>query len=118
DRVISAKSDTLAPRRPGVVGLYLRMPISNEPRLNQRGQEAGPPKISIGLLSGCRVTIARLVSLRLPNPVRVRLRLPLRLIVFTFVTLTSKIFSTAILISVLFERGSTRKVYWFCSSSP
>src|ERR1700730_15532855 len=28
-RVISAKSDTLAPRRPGVVGLYLRMPISS-----------------------------------------------------------------------------------------
>src|SRR5438874_6260050 len=32
DRVISAKSDTLAPRRPGVVGLYLRMPISCSPR--------------------------------------------------------------------------------------
>src|SRR5215217_3238783 len=28
DRVISAKSETLDPRRPGVVGLYLRMPIS------------------------------------------------------------------------------------------
>src|SRR5690606_3975606 len=28
DRVISAKSATLAPRRPGVVGLYLRMLIS------------------------------------------------------------------------------------------
>ena len=28
DRVISAKSETLAPRRPGVVGLYLRIPMS------------------------------------------------------------------------------------------
>src|SRR5919106_4442738 len=27
ERVISAKSETLEPRRPGVVGLYLRMPI-------------------------------------------------------------------------------------------
>src|ERR1043165_609017 len=27
DRVISAKSETLEPRRPGVVGLYLRMPM-------------------------------------------------------------------------------------------
>jgi len=25
--VISAKSETLAPRRPGVVGLYLRIPM-------------------------------------------------------------------------------------------
>src|SRR6188472_4418692 len=28
DRVTSTKSATLAPRRPGVVGLYLRIPIS------------------------------------------------------------------------------------------
>src|ERR1700709_2195874 len=28
ERVISAKSATLEPRRPGVVGLYLRMPMS------------------------------------------------------------------------------------------
>src|SRR6185312_11097036 len=28
ERVISAKSETLAPRRPGVVGLYLRIPMS------------------------------------------------------------------------------------------
>ena len=27
ERVISAKSETLAPRRPGVVGLYLRIPM-------------------------------------------------------------------------------------------
>src|SRR3954451_17422215 len=30
DRVISAKAETLEPRRPGVVGLYLRMPISTQ----------------------------------------------------------------------------------------
>src|SRR5699024_11458998 len=84
----------------------------------QRGQLAVPPKISIGLLSGDNTMIARLVSLRLPHPVRVRLRLPLRLIVFTLETRTSKIFSTAILISVLFDRGSTRNVYWFSSSRP
>ena len=29
ERVISAKSETLAPRRPGVVGLYLRIPMSS-----------------------------------------------------------------------------------------
>src|SRR5690348_1236180 len=28
ERVISAKSETLEPRRPGVVGLYLRIPMS------------------------------------------------------------------------------------------
>src|SRR3954466_15146539 len=30
-RVISTKSATLAPRRPGVVGLYLRIPMSDRP---------------------------------------------------------------------------------------
>jgi hypothetical protein len=30
DRVISAKSATLEPRRPGVVGLYLRIGMSEE----------------------------------------------------------------------------------------
>src|SRR3954463_15458955 len=30
-RVISTKSDTLEPRRPGVVGLYLRIPMSDTP---------------------------------------------------------------------------------------
>src|ERR1700755_2600144 len=86
ERVISAKSDTLAARRPGVVGLYLRIAMSNQPFFLRAG---GP--------------VARLVSLRLPNPVRVRLRLPCRLAVFTDATLTEKIFSTAILICVLFE---------------
>src|SRR5262249_6042018 len=57
---------------------------------------AGAPNRSIGLLPGARVTIARLVPLRVPNPVRVRLRLPCRLAVFTDATLTLKICSTAI----------------------
>src|SRR3954465_12628371 len=30
-RVISTKSETLEPRRPGVVGLYLRIPMSDRP---------------------------------------------------------------------------------------
>ncbi|SHU76344.1 Uncharacterised protein [Mycobacteroides abscessus subsp. abscessus] len=37
---------------------------------------AGAPNRSIGLLPGARVTMARLVLLRCPKPVRVRLRLP------------------------------------------
>src|ERR1700728_1498720 len=36
DRVISAKSETLAPRRPGVVGLYLRIAMSNQIFLSRR----------------------------------------------------------------------------------
>ena len=64
------------------------------------------------------VTIARLVSLRWPKPVRVRLRLPWRLIVLTPSTLTPKTCSTAILISVLLASGWTRNVYLFSSSSP
>jgi hypothetical protein len=57
------------------------------------------------------VTMARLVSLRLPVPNRVRRVLPVRLSVFTEATLTLKIFSMASLISVLLLRGSTSKVY-------
>src|SRR5690625_7269175 len=64
-----------------------------------RPQATDPPKMSMD--PSVRVTMARLVSLRLPVPKRVRLVLPGRLIVFTEETLTSKIFSTAILISVL-----------------
>src|SRR5690606_15256213 len=77
-------------------------------------QPTGPPKMSI--VPSRRVTIARLVSLRLPRPKRVRRVLPLRLIVFTEATLTPKTFSIAILISVLFELGSTMKVYLPSSS--
>src|ERR1700730_6202510 len=42
DRVISAKSETLAPRRPGVVGLYLRIPMSVKslyPRLRRCSEQ-------------------------------------------------------------------------------
>src|ERR1700759_2194102 len=42
ERVISAKSETLAPRRPGVVGLYLRIPMSVKslyPRLRRCAEQ-------------------------------------------------------------------------------
>src|SRR5665647_3333006 len=58
-----------------------------------------------------RVTIARLVFLRLPKPNLVRRVLPWRLRVLTESTFTPKTRSTAILISVLLARGSTMKVY-------
>src|SRR4029450_8689733 len=109
DRVISAKSDTLEPRRPGVVGLYLRIDIVYTPQLT------GPPKASIRSPSAS-FTIARFVFLRLPQPKRVRLRLPSRLAVFTVITRTLKICSIAILISVLFASGWTRNVYQLRSS--
>ena len=56
--------------------------------------------------------MARLLSGRLPqSPVRrLRLRLPLRLSVFTFVTFTLKIDSTACLISILLASGATTNV--------
>src|SRR4029079_17296857 len=72
-----------------------------------RRQATGPPKISMRS-PGLRLTTARFVSLRLPNPVLVRLRLPWRLIVLTAVTVTSKTCSTAILICVLLASGRTR----------
>src|SRR5690348_718733 len=105
-RVISTKSATDEPRRPGVVGLYLR--IAMVLYLPQA------PKMSIRWPSA-RLTIARLVSLRLPRPVRVRLVLPTRLIVFTEVTLTLNTCSTAILIWVLLASGRTRNVYLLAS---
>src|SRR5438045_9051440 len=40
DRVISTKSATLEPRRPGVVGLYLRIPISQS---SSDFGRSGPP---------------------------------------------------------------------------
>src|SRR3954468_14606946 len=96
DRVTSTKSATLAPRRPGVVGLYLRIPIVSQSSedsdyldVPDRRQAVGPPKMSIRSPSA-RVTIARLLSARLPKPLLVRLRLPWRLIVLTPVTLTEK----------------------------
>src|SRR4029450_220150 len=59
--------------------------------LVQPPQLTGPPKASIRSPSAS-LTIARFVSLRLPQPVRVRLRLPSRLSVFTVVKRTVKIF--------------------------
>src|ERR1044072_6909810 len=53
DRVISAKSATLEPRRPGVVGLYLRIPISQSSEYSgllddsDLRQEVGPPHMAI-----------------------------------------------------------------------
>src|SRR4029450_404349 len=96
-RVTSTKSATDEPRRPGVVGLYLRIAISVP---IQPGQETGPPKMSMRS-PAFRLTMARLVSLRLPRPFFVRRVLPVRLMVLTDVTLTLNTFSTAILISVL-----------------
>ena len=56
------------------------------------------------------VTRARLVSGRLPTFQPVRFVLPLRLIVLTLVTRTSKISAIACLISVLLARLSTMNV--------
>src|SRR5689334_20444957 len=80
-------------------------------------QETGPPKMSMRWPSA-RLTTARLVSLRLPSPLRVRRVLPGRLRVLTEVTLTLNTFSTAILISVLFASGRTRNVYLLASRRP
>src|SRR5450631_374570 len=85
-------------------------------RLRQPGHPTEPPKMSIE--PSLRVTIARLVFLRLPKPNLVQRVLPLRLSVLTESTLTPKTLSTAILISVLLARGSTMKVYLPSSSRP
>src|SRR5690606_26232030 len=42
DRVISAKSETVAPRRPGVVGLYLRMAMSCIPSAHRATKGLDP----------------------------------------------------------------------------
>ena len=55
-RVISSKEDTLAPRRPGVVGLYLRTAMRYFPA----------SKISM-LSPSASLTIARFWSARLPS---------------------------------------------------
>src|SRR3954466_15960438 len=115
-RVISTKSATEEPRRPGVVGLYLRIAMVSRPS-QEPGQETGPPKMSMRWPSA-RLTMARLVFLRLPSPLRVRRVLPWRLMVLTDVTLTLNTFSTAILISVLLASGRTMKVYLLASSRP
>src|SRR5690606_15732215 len=77
-----------------------------------------PTAVKMSMVPGLGVTMARLVSLRLPVPKRVRRALPGRLSVLTAATLTPKIFSMASLISVLVARGSTRNVYLPSSMSP
>src|SRR5207237_2630092 len=95
-RVISSKEETLAPRRPGVVGLYLRIGMAGY----------GPFASKISMASpSARVTTACLWSGRLPLAYRVRLGLPLRISVFTFRTRTFQICWIASLISVLFVSG-------------
>src|SRR6478609_5747872 len=77
-----------------------------------------PTAVKMSMVPDLSVTMARLVSLRLPVPKRVRRALPTRLSVLTEPTLTPKIFSIASLISDLEARGSTRNVYLPSSISP
>src|ERR1051325_7828378 len=105
DRVISAKSATDEPRRPGVVGLYLRIAM-----FVVLYPDRQPTAVKMSMVPDFRVTMARLVSLRLPVPKRGRRDLPARLSVLTAASFTPKIFSIASLISVFDARGSTRNV--------
>src|SRR5918995_3548827 len=77
DRVISAKSATDEPRRPGVVGLYLRIAISLVLYPDRQ-----PTAVKMSMVPDFKVTMARLVSLRLPVPKRVRRGFPARVVVF------------------------------------
>ena len=79
-RVISAKSETVWNRRPGLVGLRLRTGI-----VSSRRSRCGRPRRERRLPASA--------SGRVPNVplLRLRLRLPLRLSVFTLVTFTPKI---------------------------
>ena len=85
--VMSAKSETVWNRRPGLVGLRERSGIAIPDQLAKRSMES----------SGWSVTMARLVSGRLPFTLvrRFRVALPLRLSVLTLVTRTLKACSTA-----------------------
>jgi hypothetical protein len=84
-RVISTKSATLEPRRPGVVGLYLRIPMScskmsfrnrcaygarSADRTSEDVDACSPAATASRSRAWCR-------ALRLPKPVRVRLALAL-----------------------------------------
>src|SRR5699024_8208694 len=42
ERVISTNSETLPPRRPGVVGLYLRIPMSSTPSAHRAAEGLDP----------------------------------------------------------------------------
>ena len=68
-RVISTKSATLEPRRPGVVGLYLRIPMASSSFSlvgSRSGDRTAEDVDAVAVDAG--VTIARLMSLRLPKP--------------------------------------------------
>src|SRR5690606_34791528 len=67
--------------------------------------------VKMSMVPDFRVTMARLVSLRLPMPNLVRRVFPLRLRVLILSTFTPKTCSMANLISVLLAVGSTSKVY-------
>src|SRR5450756_1826148 len=45
ERVISTKSATLEPRRPGVVGLYLRIPMSGQSLIRRRSADRSPEDV-------------------------------------------------------------------------
>src|SRR5689334_12480999 len=98
-RVTSEKSDDDWNRRPGLVGLRLRMGIGQLPKTSMRSPSRSD--------TSARFSFER--ELHCPLR-RLRLRLPLRLIVFTFVTCTLKICSTALRISILLASGATTNV--------
>ena len=117
DRVISTKSATREPRRPGVVGLYLRMPMVLSPR-SSSARSGDRTSEDVDALALGEADDRALGVRALADAGAGARRLPWRLIVLTLVTLTSKTFSTAILISVLLASGRTRNVYLFSSSRP
>src|SRR5690349_4562926 len=72
DRVISAKSATLEPRRPGVVGLYLRIAISHNPLADRAAEGLDTVTVSQlhqSALGRLTLTEARLGALALARAV-------------------------------------------------
>src|SRR5690349_18515948 len=63
DRVISAKSETLEPRRPGVVGLYLRIAIVYTPSADRAAEGLDP--VTVGELDHRPL---RVLALAPPGP--------------------------------------------------
>src|SRR3954462_7716220 len=63
DRVISAKSATLEPRRPGVVGLYLRIAISEYPSAHRSAESFDP--VTVGELDHRPLGVLTLAPARL-----------------------------------------------------
>ena len=118
DRVTSTKSATLEPRRPGVVGLYLRIPMALSV-LSGRSRSGDRASEDVDAVAGGDGDDRALGVLRAGRSrCGCACACPARLRVFTDVTFTPKTFSTAILIWVLFASGRTRNVYLFSSSSP